>query len=59
MAYKILKSDLNAELVDESFHSVTELQNHRGRAGAVRERTSGHFPVDGGVDAEAGTPNEQ
>jgi len=54
VACKILKSNLTAELADESFHSVTELLNHRGRFATVRERTSGHFFVEDGDDAEAG-----
>lgn len=49
-----MKSNLTAELVDESFHSLTELPNYRGRVGVVREKTSGHFPVDDGNDAEVG-----
>lgn len=32
--YDDLNSDLIAELVDESFHKVTEITNYRGRAGA-------------------------
>ena len=40
--YKDLRSDLTAEVADDSFHSVTGKLNQRGRASAVRERTSGH-----------------
>jgi len=42
MMYKDLRSDLIAEMADESFHSVTGKLNRQGRAGAVCRRTNGH-----------------
>ena len=52
--HKSFKSDLTVELVDESFHGVTEIPNRWGWASAVHERTSGHSLWDVGDDAEVG-----
>lgn len=40
--YKDLRSNLTAEVGDESFSNVTKELNQRGKADAVRRRKSGH-----------------